>query len=199
MKRYYCLIVLVLFLSQNSLGEGENNSINSKTPKEILILEKALDLILNENKDYICQHKKLTKEKYPLLVNINEVEEFQEFECFTVYFSDTGLSDSILPSYLVKKNGVYCAIYKRKGDTLLKREIPKILFKECEDSQRNEDSWIVLICKSTFKYVVVNNGQVPYKAIKQFQNFSCNHADTKSTQSKIEKGIVDHSMMDSIK
>lgn len=53
--------------------------------------------------------------------------------------------------------------------------------------------------KTHLKYVVVNNGQVPYKAIKQFQNFSCNHADTKSTQSKIEKGIVDHSMMDSIK
>ena len=199
MKKYIFLIVLTFSISQNSLGKkGFNNRINNENPKERVILEKALDLILDENKDYICQHKKLIEEKCPLLVSINEVEDFQEFKCFTAYFLDTGISDSILPSYLVKKKGVYCAIYKRKGGTMLKREIPKKIFKECDDSQRNENSWIVLICKNTFKYVVVNCGQIPYIAIKQFQDFSCNHEGNRPTQDKIEKGVVDHFMMDSI-
>lgn len=199
MKKYFFLIVLVFSISQNSLGKkGFKNRIKNKNPKEAVILEKALDLILDKNENYICQHKKLIEDKCPLLVCINEVEDLQEFKCFTVCFLDTGISESILPSYLVKKKGVYCAIYKREGGYMLKRKIPKILFKECEDSQRNENSWIVLICKNTFKYVVVNSGQIPYKAIKQFQNFSCNHGDNRPNQHKIEKGIVDHFMMDSI-
>ncbi len=198
MNKYYFLIVLAISISQNSLGKI---GLKNKNPKELVILEKALNLILSENKEYIYQHKKLIEEKCPLLISVNEVEdfqEFQEFKCFTAYFLDTGISDSILPSYLVKKRGVYCAIYKRKGGNMLKREIPKILFNECEDSQRNENSWIVLICKNTFKYVVINSGQIPYKAIKQFQDFSCDHGDKKPTQYKIEKGIVDQIMMDSI-
>ena len=198
MNKYFFLIMLVFSISQNSLGKKSfKNRINNKK-KELVILEKALNLILSENKDYIYQHKKLIDEKCPLLINVNEVEDFQEFKCFTAYFIDTGISDSILPSYLVKKKGVYCAIYKRNGGNMLKKEIPRILFNECEDSQRNENSWIVLICKNTFKYVVINIGQIPYKAIKQFQNFSCNHGNNKSTQYKIEKGVVDHFMMDSI-
>ncbi len=114
MKKYFCIVILIFTILESSVGKnGFKNQTNNKNSKEKIILEKALDLILNENKNYICQHKKLVGEECPLLVSVNEVEDFQEFKCFTVCFLGTGISDSILPSYLLKKKGVYCAIYKK--------------------------------------------------------------------------------------
>lgn len=199
MRKYYCLIVLFFFLFQNSMGKRTFNNIgNNKKQKEILILQKALGLILKENADYICLHKKLTEGKCPLSIRANKVVGSKGVICYTIYFSNTGLSDSDLPSKLININGVYCVIYNNEICTISRYKIPFTLFSDCDDGISNEDSWMVLICKNNFRYLVVNNGSVPYKAIKQFQNFSCEQKKTRSTQSKIEKGIVDYLMMDSI-
>ncbi len=184
MKKY-CILVLALFLLQNSFGKDKNS-------KELLTLEKALDLILDENRDFICKNKSY---RCHLFLNIDEVEEYGDFKCYTAYFSNTELHNSILPSFLIKKKGVYCAIYLKKGNVMSRKKIPKFLFVSCQET-RNEDSWMILICKNSFRSIVVNNGLVPYYAIKQFQNFSCDHIDT--IHSKIEDGVVDEAMMDSI-
>ncbi|MEI6697292.1 MAG: hypothetical protein WCO13_14655 [Bacteroidota bacterium] len=207
----YCIsLLLFTFLVQGNQNKEilkdsfkSNNDSSSTNAKEKKILENVAKLLIELNKEFIAEVSIYKKEKdrmckRPLFMYIIEAEKYKNFRCFTIYFSDKGMSDTYLPSYLIKKNNLYIAMYFDKQTHLSKNSIPDILFKECDGEFKNEDSWSVLICIESFKFIVVNTGLLPKSVVKQFQEFSCDKKDKKTTQINVEEPIVIKKMIETI-
>jgi len=170
----------------------------SMIAKEKSILKNVAKVLIKQNKDYIQKVFFGKREqgkvcKRPLILEISEAEEFNDFKCYEIYFTDTEISEKYLPTYLIKKKNLYISMYFNNQDPLPREKIPNVLFKECGDSFRNENCWVALICKNSYKFVVVDIGMVPYKATKQFQEFSCENKAQSNI--KIENAIIDYDLL----
>jgi hypothetical protein len=78
------------------------------------------------------------------------------------------------------------------------KEIPRKLFHD-DRCYGSEDSWIILICNESYKFKVINTILVPYIAVKQFQEFSCEEDEEIKTPIEIENVIVDTVIMEKLK
>jgi len=205
--KYLIFFCLFSFIIQESYGKDiSQKSFESKidsydvNTKEKLILKAVATALIKKNNDYIkkvSRFKRKNKKncKRPLFLEISETEDLNDFKCFEIFFIDTGLSERFLPTYLIKKKDLYITMYLKNQKSLQKVQIPDVLFEEGSGSFKNEDNWIVLICKDTYKFIIVNNGLVPYKATKQFQDFSCEKTEKVRNKIQIEEAIIDDNLL----
>ena len=193
-NHYFIFIVLVFLSFKMESGSTKYNAVHSFDDKEKYLLENIGYEIILKNKDFIKKRNKIKKCKSSLLLKIVEEEgKFNGFKCYSVCFSDRGLLKNHLPTYLCKKEGVYIAFYLASSKSLSIENIPKKLFMS-DDCIRYEASWLILICNESYKYKVIDRGMVPFGAVKQFQEFSCEgneKSDKMKTPIEIEKPIVD--------
>ncbi|MCK9311946.1 MAG: hypothetical protein M0P26_06685 [Bacteroidales bacterium] len=203
MTVFFISIFLIFSILQDSQGKENvgipiKNTVDSTSvnAKDREILKKVAVLFIKQNKDYI---KDVTKSKNihekeckrQIIVSVTEEEDYNGFKCYVICFDDNEIIDESLPSFLIKRNGSYITFYLKGQTVLSKQEIPKILFEKCEDEYRNEISWIVLVCKDSCRFLVINN-QTPlsYRFIKQIQSFTCEKGLTLPSV-LIEDAIID--------
>jgi len=200
MKYYHFIfIVLIFFPFKLECGITRSNITYNLVDKEKYILESICNEIINRNKDFINKRKTIIGCKSPLFLYVREEEgKFNGFKCYYVFFSERGFSVNDLPTYLYKKQGVYIAIFMTNSNFMPAKEIPRKLFHD-DRCYGSEDSWIILICNESYKFKVINTILVPYIAVKQFQEFSCEEDEEIKTPIEIENVIVDTVIMEKLK
>ncbi|MFA6637523.1 MAG: hypothetical protein WCS39_01545 [Bacteroidales bacterium] len=195
MKYYFFIfIVLIFFPFKLECGITSSNITYNLVDKEKYILESICNEIINKNKDFINKRKTIIGCKSPLFLYVREEEgKFKGFKCYYVFFSERSFSVNDLPTYLCKKQGVYIAIYMSNLNSMPIKEIPRKLFHD-DRCYGSEDSWVILICNESYKYKVIDIMLLPYIAVKQYQEFSCEgneNNDKMKTPIEIENAIVD--------
>jgi len=202
MKNEVSLLVFLFVSFQVNIGCTAHNVLSKKSnyliDKEKEMLENVSSEIIVQNTDYINKRKEW-KCTQPLFLHINQQKvKTNGFKYYIAFFSESGLHEEYLPTYLWNNHGVYVTIYLDNGEVLPKSEIPINLLEDYGECSKNENSWLILICNDTNKTKVIDMGLIPHIAVKQFQDFSCNVEYTGDGQIKIEDAVVDTVLMEQI-
>jgi len=201
MMKYKLSFTIFFFLNVNIGCANYTNIVKKECyliDKESEILEKVSNEIIDRSADIIYNRKEAECEQSLLLHIYQQKIEKNEFKCYIAYFSESGLYENELPTYLWIREDVYIAIYLDNKGALSKQEIPENLLEDYDDCYRYEDSWLILICDNIYKVKVIEKGLLPVIAVKQFQEFSCDIEDTRNRQIKIENAVVDTVLMEEI-
>ena len=195
------LNIIVFFLVVSIVCTNHNISLKKRCypiDKEKEILEMVSNEIIAQNTGYINSRKEW-KCTQPLFLNIYQQKgETSEFKFYTAFFSESGLYEEMLPTYLWTKQDVYIVIYLDSREVISKSDIPENLLRDYDDCSIYESSWLILICKNTYKTKVIDIGLVHHLAVKQFQDFSCDVESGENRKIKIEDAIVDTVLMKKI-
>jgi len=196
MKIIHIIILVFIFIPITTIIGENSNQVNYYSNNKML--SNAIGVIIDNNINYIKKSINISKGNSLIVLNAFLCRETTDLIMYDVYFSTGSISENEFPSYVRKRKSVYVVVYDENKKKINKKNLPAILFKEYQEGLRNENSWVVMICKSSKKYSIVEKGLVPYWAIKQFKDFSCDYFKNRSKKNSIEQGVVDTAIMNSI-
>jgi hypothetical protein len=155
-------------------------SNNGSKEKEDMILEhigityikkyknefSTIELLKNE-KDSSC--------KITIIIHIRQQEDYNGHKMFLIYYTIGMDFFDVMPSKLIKIEDKYIAMYFHNKPPIQKKKIPTNLFpKDCGEVIE-ETSWIVLMCKDSYQYIVIKSPPTSFEMITQLQNFTCDY------------------------
>jgi len=165
---------------------------NSKKQKEDSLLLKAIDILIEDEREYISivnESKKVDRIKRPLQIEIIEQNNYRGAKCYSISFSDEVLSEAYLPIRIYKHKNLIICYFSNDRKHIHKDSVPNVLFEEAGGNWKNESEWILLICNKTRKTLFMEIGNAPFVAVKQLRKFSCKNDNYKPM--RLEKADID--------
>jgi hypothetical protein len=201
-KNIHSVVLVSLFIiimTQMTFGMFSSNKkqisielTDSKKQREDSLFIKAIDILIEDEKEYITtvnESKKVDSIKRPLQVVVFEEQNYRGAKCYRIVFSDQSLSEAYLPTRINKHQNLFICYYSKNRKQIHKDSVPNVLLEESEDGWRNESEWILLVCNKTKKTLFMEIGIAPFVAVKQLREFSCKNDNYKSM--RLEKANID--------